>query len=506
MDKHTFFQRMEELGIALTFDDVRLETDYSEVLPDAVSLETKLSRNVPLKIPIVSAAMDTVTEHTMAIALAKAGGLGFIHKKLSPTEQAAQVARVKYHLNGLIEKPICVSEDETLEAIQKKREEKNYTFHSFPVTNREGTLVGILTQNDFDFCPDTKLHARDVMTRNVITAPQGTSLSVAYELMIQHKKKAIPIIDEHHHVTGLYVFGDLKRIKSGISSLYNTDHRGQLRVGAAIGTGPDTPERLERLIAEHVDVVVIDTAHAHTKTVLQTLRNVKQRHPQLDVVVGNISRDTSTVELIEAGADGIRVGQGPGSICTTRVVAGIGCPQVTAVYRCATAAEKHGVPVMADGGLTYSGDITIALAAGATSVMLGSMLAGTREAPGDVIYYKGRQWKLYRGMGSLGAMLESRAAQERYNQQSDSPKKLVPEGVEGLIPYKGDLHDTLFQYLGGLRSGMGYIGARTIHELQYKAQFFRMTQAGQKESHPHDIHVIREAPNYPTPDPHNEEL
>lgn len=496
LPKDEFFQKVEKLGLALTFDDVRLKTGHSTVMPDKVLLNTKFSRNVPLKIPIVSADMDTVTEHELAIELAKLGGIGVIHKNLTPEQQAYEVARVKYYLNGLIEKPICVYDDETINSILQKIKEKRYPFNSFPVLNRNDVLVGILTRTDFDFCDNQLLTARDIMTKNVITARQGTLLDEAYNIMKREKKKILPLVNSGGRVVGLYTFKDLKAIKSGISSNYNIDEKGQLRVGAAIGVGSEALERVTKLVAENVDVVVISTAHADTESVIETLKEIKRRYRNLDVVVGNISEPESARRLAEAGADGLKIGQGPGSICTTRIIAGIGCPQISAVYKCSKIGDEYGIPVCADGGLRYSGDVTIAIGVGASSVMMGNMLAGTKEAPGDLIFRKGRQWKRYRGMGSISAMEAHKGSRERYLQADTGKGGLISEGVEGLVPYKGELKDVIFQYIGGLRRGMGYVGAGTIDKLRKKANFIRISHAGHTESHPHDIDITSEPPNY----------
>lgn len=499
LPKDAFFAQMDALGLALTFDDVRLRTGHASVMPNDVSLESRFSQNVPLRIPVVSAAMDTVTEYPLAIALAKLGGLGIIHKNLPPEEQAAHVARVKYHLNGLIDKPICVFDDETIEIILRRRVDKRYPFHSFPVISRDGRLVGILTQNDFDFCDDTSRLARDVMTTQVITGNTSTTLDDAYHRMQEGKKKVLPLVDDGGRIVGMYVFSDLKRIMSGNSTQYNVDARGQLRVGAAIGVHDDALARLEALVSEHVDVVVIDTAHGDSEPVLETLRAIKARYTRLDVVVGNISEADSARRLVDAGADGIKVGQGPGSICTTRVIAGIGCPQVTAVYQCSIIADDAGIPLCADGGLQYSGDITIAIGAGAHSVMMGNMLAGTDETPGDIVFREGRRWKSYRGMGSLGAMTEHYGSRDRYEQGARDTHALIPEGVEALVPYRGSLAEVITQYAGGLRQGMGYVGAASIDELQAKATFIRLSAAGHAESHPHGVMITRDPPNYRRP-------
>ena len=511
LPKDEFFAKIDALALALTFDDVRLKTGHSEVAPDDVDVSTFFSRGIPLKIPIVSAAMDTVTEQEMAIELAKLGGLGVIHRNLTPEEQAEQVQRVKYHLNGLIEKPICVDENDTIEAILKRREEKGWRFHTFPVVNSEGKLVGIITQNDFDFAGKKTRKAKEIMTKDVIRATSDVTLGEAYKRMVAEKKKVLPLIDDAGKVVGLYVLSDVERIVTGSSNMYNVDDRGQLRVGAAIGvrrkdkkTGRIIDEafpRLERLVKENVDVVVMDTSHGDTGDLIRTLQEIKQKYPGLEVVAGNISEPGSAKYLIEAGADGIKIGQGPGSICTTRVIGGIGCPQVTAVYNCSRVAEEYGIPVCADGGLVYSGDIPIAIGAGAHSVMLGNMLACAKEAPGKIVSKQGRRWKIYRGMGSTEAMESNQGSRERYLQSDAGKNKLIAQGVKTRVPIKGEAGDLVFQYLGGLRIGMGSVGAATIKELREKADFHRITRAGQVESHPHDVIIEEEAPNYEAPTP-----
>lgn len=494
--KDTFFKKTEEQRIALTFDDVRLKSGYSKVMPDDVDLESKFSRNIGLKIPIVSAAMDTVTEHQMGIGMALLGGLGVIHKNMSPEEQARRVSKVKYYLNGLIDKPICVRKEQSIAEILKMKKEKEYSFNTFPVIDKKDRLVGILSKNDFDFCKSGSIKAGEAMSKEVITAPKGTKLEKAYEVMFENKKKTLPLVDKDNRLAGIYVFKDVKRIMMENPGGYNVDENGQLVAAAAIGVNDF--ERLELLIEKKINVVVIDTAHADTESVVQNLKEIKKKY-KIDVVVGNVSEPESTKRLIKAGADGIKVGQGPGSICTTRVVAGIGSPQVSAVYKCSKIAQEYGVPVCADGGLKYSGDIPIALGAGAHCVMMGGMLSGTKEAPGDVIFREGRQWKIYRGMGSVGAMEEHKGSRERYR-QSSGKKSLVAEGVEGLKPYKGGLSQVMFQYINGLRRGMGYVGAADIAELHRKADFVRISGAGKAESHPHDILITREPPNYPIGD------
>lgn len=497
MSKETFFQQMDHLGLALTYDDVRLKTGYAETMPHDISVESKFTRNVGLKVPIVSAAMDTVTEHELATELARLGGLGIIHRNLTHEAQAQEVMRVKKHLNAVIEDPYCVDANETIEGILRRKEEEGLSFHSFPVLDENKKLVGLLTHNDFDFCDRPTMTAREAMTQQVITAPPSTSLEEAYSILKKEKKKVLPLVDSDGFVTGLYVFSDVQRVHSGRDSKCNLDERGQLRVGAAIGTGPDSLERAAHLIRANVDVLVIDTAHGDSKPVMDMIRELKKSNPEVDLMAGNISEPESAKRLIEAGADGIKLGQGPGSICSTRIIAGIGSPQVSAIYKCSAVANSFQIPVCADGGIRYSGDLTIAIGAGAHSVMLGSLFAGTKEAPGRRIFLNGRQWKYYRGMGSLSAMMESRSSRERYRQESDEAEKLIPEGVEGMVPYKGRLRDVMYQYEGGLRSGMGYVGAANIEELREKANFHRISQAGKAESHPHNIHITKEAPNYP---------
>lgn len=495
MGKAEFFRKMEELGLALSYDNVRAKTGHSEHLPTEVDLSSKFSRNVPLKRPIVSSSMDTVTEHRMAIAMAKLGGLGIIHRKLSLAEQIHCVERVKFHLLGFVEKPICVNENDTVEELLKRREEKEYSFHSFPVINNEGKLVGVLTADDFDFCLDLKVKVNSIMSMNLVTGERNISFEEAFQKMKENKKKLLPLLDEGNNIAGMYVWSDVRRTVTGNKEGYNLDASGRLRVGAAVGVGEEALERAEQLSRKGVDVIVIDTAHGDAKSVIWTLKEMKKLF-SCDVVAGNISEPESAKKLAEAGADGIKVGQGPGSICTTRIIAGIGCPQVTAVYNCVEAIRGTGIPICADGGINYSGDITVALAIGADCVMIGNLFAGTDEAPGEVIMKKGRPYKFYRGMGSLGAMQESAASRERYGQTGQKPGKLVPEGIEGIVPYKGEVARIFEQLVGGLSSGMGYIGAKDIRELSEKSDFYRIDAAGLRESHPHNITITREAPNY----------
>lgn len=496
LKKDEFFAKMYAIGLALTYSDVRLEPGYSEVIPGEAELQARFSRNIILKCPIISSPMDTVTEHAMAIEMAKLGGLGIIHRALSPKEQASEVARVKYHLNGLIKKPICFRADDRIEGILKTIEERGYTFRSFPVLDADGKIIGLLTTNDFEFCNDLQATAEQIMSRALVTIDTYRPLEQVFQLMQANKKKVLPVVDSDGFPIGMYVYSDVQRIITGSSSVYSVDGNGNLRVGAAIGVSDDDLERVELCVKKGVDVIVIDTAHGDSKGVHDMLKKVKRSYPNLDVVVGNISVADAANRLVRAGADGIKVGQGPGSICTTRIVAGIGSPQVSAVYNCSKAIRDSGVPICADGGIEYSGDIPIAIGAGADTVMLGKMLSGTTESPGDVITRKGFSVKIYRGMGSLGAMEKSRASRERYGQTGKTKDKLVPEGVEGVVPFKGEVSAIITQLLGGLSSGMGYVGARTISELQEKADFFRISAAGLGESHPHGIEITEEAPNY----------
>ncbi len=489
-----FFETLAQSGLAVTYSEVRLQTDYSEVLPNEVSTEARFSRSVPMKIPISSAAMDTVTESRMAIALALLGGIGVVHKNLTPKQQGDEVRRVKYHLSGKISDPITVRGDVTLESIEIMRQKKHFSFHSFPVVDESGKLVGLLTENDFAFGTGSQ-RAEKVMTRELMTASPETSIDEAYRLMRDAKKKVLPLVDGKGLLAGMYLFSDLNRIKFG-SSMHNVDGKGRLIVGAAVGVGKDAFERLETLRG-YVDVIVIDTAHADSKAVFETLRELK-KSSDIDIVAGNISRGESARRLVDCGADGVRVGQGPGSICTTRIVAGIGCPQVTAVYSVAKALEGTDVPICADGGIEDSGDIPIAIGAGAHSVMLGKLLAGTKEAPGEVDFQTDGTGpvKHYWGMGSLRALEENEGSRSRYHQDDAGKDKLVPEGVEAVVPYIGELENIMRQYVGGLRKGMGYVGAATIEELRQKADFYRITGAGLSESRPHGVRIVRDAPNY----------
>lgn len=488
--KEAFFARMSEEGLALTFDDVRLRTGPSEIPASEVSTITQFSKNIELKIPIVSAAMDTVTESEMAIALAKLGGLGVIHAGLSPEAQRTEVRRVKLDLNGLIERPISVHEDQTLEEVLAMCEERRFDFRTFPVINSEGKFVGLLTQNDFDFCNDKSQLVSSAMTPSVeiTTAPGQVSVEEAHDQMRNSKKKTLPLLNPDGSVAGMYVFSDVNRIVGGNSEQYSLDDNGRLLVAAAIPTGPDAVERVGQMV-DYLDVAVIDTAQGDSKFAIKTLTDLKSEFADLDVVIGNISEGISAKELANNGADGIKVGQGPGSICTTRTETGIGCPQVTAVYECVRAVAGRDVPICADGGIKDPGDLSIAIAAGAHSVMMGSVLAGTEETPGEIIVRPdSSRVKLYRGMGSPSALKESAAARMRY---SDNGAEALAEGVESYVPYRGSVVDVIAHYVAALRKSMTYAGSKDITDHREKTNFWRITSSGLRESHPHDVTVLR---------------
>ena len=473
----------------LTFDDVLLIPARSEVTPNMVSLNTRLTANIRLNTPILTAAMDTVTDSRMAIAIAREGGIGIIHKNMGIEQQADEVDKVKRSENGVIVDPFSLTEDKLVkdaDALMNK-----FHISGVPIVDGDGKLVGIITNRDMRFLTDFNAKVGDVMTKNpLITAPVGTTLAEAQEILRSHKIEKLPIVDDNGYLKGLITIKDIEKSVKYPNSA--RDSQGRLLCGAGIGVTANMLERAEALINAQVDVLVLDSAHGHSANIIKALKALKEKFPDTPVIAGNIATAEAAEELIQAGADCLKVGIGPGSICTTRVVAGIGVPQITAVFDVATVAKKHNIPVIADGGIKYSGDIVKALAAGADVVMLGSLLAGCEEAPGDTEIYQGRQFKVYRGMGSLGAM--ANGSTDRYFQEG--AKKLVPEGVEGRVPYKGALADTVFQLIGGIRAGMGYCGCATIPELWEKAQFVRITGAGLKESHPHDIYITKEAPNY----------
>ena len=476
----------------LTFDDVLLVPAYSEVLPREVDVRTRFSRNIKLNIPVVSAAMDTVTEAPLAIALAREGGIGVIHKNMTIAEQAAQVRRVKRAENGMIYDPITISKDNTVgDALNLMKENR---IGGIPVVDAGRRLIGIVTNRDLRFQPDMSRRIEEVMTPgDRLITTHRTDLAHASEVLLNNKIEKLPVVDNDGRLVGLITYKDITKVQDHPNAC--KDDKGRLRAAAGVGITADALERVAALVAEDVDAVVLDSAHGHSRNIVRTLREIKAAYPSLDVVVGNIATAEAAKFLVEAGADGIKVGIGPGSICTTRIIAGVGVPQLSAIYAAASAAKGSGVPVIADGGLRYSGDIVKALAAGGDCVMIGSMFAGTEEAPGDTIIYNGRKFKAYRGMGSIDAMKAGSA--DRYFQKGceGNISKLVPEGIVARVPFKGSLSETVYQLIGGLRSGMGYCGAKDIPTLQ-KAQFIRITSSGMHESHPHDVTITSEAPNY----------
>lgn len=482
----------KDVRIGLTYDDVVLVPAKSQVVPSQVDTKTFFSRNIRINIPIISSAMDTVTEARLAIALAREGGIGIIHRVLTPADQAAEVDKVKKSESGMILDPVTIAPDRTIRDAHNLM--AKYRISGIPVT-KEGKLVGILTNRDLRFETRMDLKVSQVMKREkLITAPEGTSLEKAREILHEHRIEKLPVVNREFELKGLITIKDIeKRIKYPNAC---KDSHGRLRVGAALGVGPDTKERVEELFKAGVDVVVVDTAHGHSQAVLDTVKMVKKQHPDLEVVAGNIATAQAARDLRKAGVDAVKVGVGPGSICTTRIVSGAGMPQLTAIADCAKVLEGSGIPIVADGGIKYSGDITKALAAGASAVMLGSLLAGTEESPGETVLYQARTYKVYRGMGSIGAM--ERGGGDRYGQAGRPAPKLVPEGIEGRVPYKGALAPHIYQLVGGVKSGMGYCGCKTIPELQEKATFIRQTVAGLREGHVHDVIITKEAPNYRT--------
>ncbi|MFT8323340.1 MAG: IMP dehydrogenase [Bacillus sp. (in: firmicutes)] len=475
----------------LTFDDVLLIPAKSEVLPRDVSLKVQLASNLNLNIPLISAGMDTVTEADMAIAIARQGGLGIIHKNMSIEQQAEQVDKVKRSESGVITDPFFLSPDH--QVFDAEHLMGKYRISGVPIVNNkdEQKLVGILTNRDLRFIEDFSIKISDVMTKdNLVTAPVGTTLEEAESILQKYKIEKLPLIDKDGVLKGLITIKDIEKVIEFPHSA--KDAHGRLLVGAAVGVTNDAIKRVEVLVKSNVDVVVLDTAHGHSQGVLDGVREIRNAFPELTIIAGNVATPEATKALIDAGADVVKVGIGPGSICTTRVVAGVGVPQITAVYDCATEARKHGKSIIADGGIKYSGDIVKALAAGGHAVMLGSLLAGVSESPGETEIFQGRRFKVYRGMGSVSAM--EKGSKDRYFQEDN--KKFVPEGIEGRLPYKGPLSDTIYQLIGGIRSGMGYCGTKDLSELRENAQFVRMTGAGLRESHPHDVQITKEAPNY----------
>ncbi|ASW42300.1 IMP dehydrogenase [Clostridium isatidis] len=476
------------LKTAYTFDDVLLVPNKSEVLPNEVSLKTKLTKKITLNIPLMSASMDTVTESKMAIAIAREGGIGIIHKNMTIEEQAREVDRVKRQENGVITDPIFLSEEHTLADANELM--ARYRISGVPIT-RGTKLVGIITNRDILFETDYTKPISEVMTKSpLVTAKEGTSLQEALEILKKHKIEKLPLVDEENNLKGLITIKDIEKAKKFPNAA--KDEKGRLLCGAAVGITNDMMDRVSALVKAQVDVITVDTAHGHSKGVMEAIKRIKSVYPELQIIAGNVATAEATRDLIEAGADCVKVGIGPGSICTTRVVAGVGVPQLTAVMDCAEEARKYGVPVIADGGLKYSGDIVKALAGGASAAMMGSLFAGCEEAPGELEIYQGRSYKVYRGMGSLGAM--AKGSSDRYFQ--NGTKKFVPEGVEGRVAFKGSVSDTIYQLVGGIRSGMGYLGAATLEELYEKATFVVQTSAGFRESHPHDVNITKEAPNY----------
>jgi IMP dehydrogenase len=474
----------------LTFDDVLLIPAESDVVPSTVSVTTMLTRKIAMNIPITSSAMDTVSEHRLAIALAREGGISFIHKNVSVEEQAEMVRKVKRSESGMITDPITMAPDKTVgDALDMMAE---YRISGIPITTAEGELVGIITNRDLRFETDRSRPVRELMTDdNLVTVPEGTTLEQAKEALHKHRIEKVLVVDRRGKLSGMITVKDImKQIEYPNAC---KDSQGRLRVGAAIGASGDFLQRAEALVRVGADVLVIDTAHGHSRGVLDAVVRVREAFPDVQLVAGNVSTGAGAAALCERGVDAVKVGQGPGSICTTRVISGAGMPQITAVTECARVAERFGVPVIADGGIKYSGDIVKALAAGAHSVMIGSLLAGTEESPGETILYEGRSYKVYRGMGSISAM--QKGSGDRYF-QGGTGKKLVAEGIEGMVPYKGQLSDTIFQLIGGLRSGMGYVGTKDIEALRRDARFIRISNAGLIESHPHDVLITKEAPNY----------
>ncbi|WP_017756767.1 IMP dehydrogenase [Calidifontibacillus oryziterrae] len=475
----------------LTFDDVLLIPAHSSVLPKDVDVKTKLSDTLKLNIPLISAGMDTVTEADMAISMARQGGIGIIHKNMSIEQQAEQVDKVKRSESGVITNPFYLTPKQ--QVFDAEHLMGKYRISGVPIVNNndELKLVGILTNRDLRFIQDYSIKISDVMTKeNLVTAPVGTTLEQAEKILQKYKIEKLPLVDENGTLKGLITIKDIEKVIEFPNSA--KDSHGRLLVGAAVGVTADTMLRVEKLVNAHVDVIVIDTAHGHSEGVLRKVREVRQAYPDLNIIAGNVATAEGTRALIEAGVNVVKVGIGPGSICTTRVVAGVGVPQITAVYDCATEARKYGVPIIADGGIKYSGDIVKALAAGAHAVMLGSIFAGTTESPGATEIFQGRRFKVYRGMGSVGAM--EKGSKDRYFQEDN--QKFVPEGIEGRVPYKGPLADMVYQLVGGLRSGMGYCGTKDLKDLRENSQFVRMTGAGLRESHPHDVQITKESPNY----------
>lgn len=473
----------------LTFDDVLLVPRKSEVLPRESDISTKLSANIKLNIPLISAGMDTVTEAALAIAIAREGGIGIIHKNMSIAQQAEEVDRVKRSESGVITNPFSLTADHHVYDAEELM--GKYRISGVPIVDADKKLVGILTNRDLRFIHDYSIKIHEVMTRdNVVTAPVGTTLTEAEVLLQKHKIEKLPLVDDSNTLKGLITIKDIEKAIQFPNAAKDT--HGRLLCGAAVGISKDTMDRTEALVQAGIDILVVDSAHGHHINIIEAVRKIRKQYPELTIIAGNVATGEATRDLIEAGASVVKVGIGPGSICTTRVIAGIGVPQITAIYDCASVAREYNVPVIADGGIKYSGDITKAIAAGASAIMIGSLFAGTSESPGETEIFQGRSFKVYRGMGSLGAMKEG--SKDRYFQENEN--KLVPEGIEGRVPFKGPLSDTVHQLLGGLRSGMGYCGTSNLEELKNDTHFIRISGAGLRESHPHDVQITKEAPNY----------
>ncbi|MBI5646967.1 MAG: IMP dehydrogenase [Ignavibacteriae bacterium] len=484
--------KKKEIRTGLTFDDVLLIPQKSAVLPREVSVVSRLTARISLNIPLLSAAMDTVTESEMAVALAREGGIGILHKNMSIEKQAVEVDKVKRSESGMIVRPITLTPDKTVKDALDIMD--RYSISGIPIVDHEGSLIGILTNRDLRFEPNQEILIADIMTvDNLVTAPLGTTLEKAESILQAHRIEKLPVVDKKGKLRGLITFKDIMKKKHHPNAC--KDNLGRLRVGAALGIAANTLERAAALVESHVDVLFIDTAHGHSKGVVDMLKRLRKKYPDVDIIAGNVGTAHATEDLIKAGADGVKVGIGPGSICTTRVVTGVGVPQVTAIMDCAAMAAKYNIPVIADGGIKVTGDIAKAIAAGADSVMIGSLFAGLEESPGEKVLYEGRTYKMYRGMGSLGAMKEG--SKDRYFQDVEEDiKKLVPEGIEGMVSYRGNLEDTVYQMIGGLRAAMGYCGVSTIAALKSDTEFMRITAAGLKESHPHDVFITKESPNY----------
>ena len=482
----------------LTYDDVTLVTQYADFLPDEASLETQLTSRQKMKVPFISAAMDTVTEAPMAIAMALAGGIGVIHKNLEEDDQAAEVAKVKNYLNGLIAKPVCFHANDDISFLRAEKRRLGLSFNGFPVLDDQDRLVGMISGADMRYAPMDAAKLCDVMQKDPITAKPGTSLKKAYEIMRAHKMGKLPLVDKAGKVVGLYSFTDVQRLVENKNPSYNCDDQFRLRVSASVSGGKGDLSRMEKLAAAGVDVVVVDSAHGHSKGIMEMTKYIVKHFPKVDVIAGNIATGEAAVDLAKCGAHAVKVGIGPGSICTTRVVCGVGIPQLTAVYSAAKSLRGSGVAVIADGGIKLSGDVPKALAAGADSVMLGSVLAGTEESPGEKIYANGRKYVVYRGMGSMAALKNGKGSRARYFQDNESDDGLVPQGIEGMVPYSGHVSAIMTQFCGGLRASLGYCGTKTIAELQARGKFYRVTAAGQREARPHDITITKEAPNYRT--------